>query len=268
MSKTAKCPVCGKEWTLSDEDEYSALLKCPDCKSTDFSGDFSTKKGGERKHDDGKQQHSLKPQFEPAPKEDIWKALDAADAEDSNAAKKPSTGGGPAREVGGKAAANAKYIEKLTKEVETQQTPEEPKTIIIPAKVVYVQQTPPGGQTEGGEHNVGKIYSYIKKDPPASNGQVVVLGADKESRPTGSVTKEIMKECFIATATYGTGKDLAVFYRLRDEVLIKNAPGRMFTAIYYRIGPYPAAAIRRSKILKAASRLLLDAAAAVLRRVL
>jgi hypothetical protein len=46
------------------------------------------------------------------------------------------------------------------------------------------------------------------------------------------------KRCFVATAIFGQDAPETVFLRqFRDEWLLTNLPGRMFTSLYYNISP-------------------------------
>lgn len=130
-----------------------------------------------------------------------------------------------------------------------------------------------GGSNAAGSSGSGKeqVYEYIKESEKTASKQpaVVVKVIEKKNEPK-SVTEELTSGCFIVTATYGTGSydQIAVFYRFRDEFLLKSTPGRLFTQAYYMLSPYPATAIRRSKTLKAASRFFLDRLARAISRLL
>jgi hypothetical protein len=65
--------------------------------------------------------------------------------------------------------------------------------------------------------------------------------------------------CFIATAAYGTptAKQIDVLRAFRDEVLLKNAVGSQFVALYYRLSPPVADFIARSDLLRTLVRELL-----------
>lgn len=66
-------------------------------------------------------------------------------------------------------------------------------------------------------------------------------------------------ECFIATAAYGSWMDprVASLRAFRDEVLMRNAPGRAFVTAYYRVSPPLAELIARHEPLRALARGLL-----------
>lgn len=70
----------------------------------------------------------------------------------------------------------------------------------------------------------------------------------------------LTSDCFIVTATYGTSsfEKLIVFYRFRDDFLLRCFWGRVFTRFYYRIGPFFAFFIRKSRILRRVSVFFLD----------
>jgi len=88
------------------------------------------------------------------------------------------------------------------------------------------------------------------------------------TNPSGRLESKVQKEssfsltsdCFIVTATYGTSsyEKLAVFYRFRDNFLMKSSWGRVLTRIYYRISPFFAYLIRKSRTLRGISVILLD----------
>ena len=52
--------------------------------------------------------------------------------------------------------------------------------------------------------------------------------------------------CFIATAVYGDSEapEVLVLRRFRDEELLRSAPGRRLTTMYYRLSPPIARALR------------------------
>lgn len=64
--------------------------------------------------------------------------------------------------------------------------------------------------------------------------------------------------CFVATVAFGEGApELEVLRRFRDRVLLPNAPGRRFVALYYRHGPPLARAIVARPGLRRGTRQLL-----------
>ena len=67
------------------------------------------------------------------------------------------------------------------------------------------------------------------------------------------------KPCFIATATMGdyNHPDVVELRMFRDNFLSKRVWGRVFTKIYYKLGPIPARAITKSTQLKQISYLLI-----------
>jgi hypothetical protein len=62
--------------------------------------------------------------------------------------------------------------------------------------------------------------------------------------------------CFIATAAYGSplAQEVHILRRFRDRYLLTNAPGRLFVATYYRLGPPLARSIAGHDALRAAVR--------------
>lgn len=62
--------------------------------------------------------------------------------------------------------------------------------------------------------------------------------------------KSFGSKCFIATELYGADSgEVAILRRLRDRVLLKSRPGRVFVAGYYRIAPEIIPVMRRSRVL-------------------
>lgn len=62
--------------------------------------------------------------------------------------------------------------------------------------------------------------------------------------------------CFVATAAHGDidAPEVVLLRRYRDARLLTNTPGRVATAVYYRVGPYLAAVIRRYPALRRPAR--------------
>ncbi len=73
--------------------------------------------------------------------------------------------------------------------------------------------------------------------------------------------------CFVATVAFGEGaEELEVLRAFRDETLSRSAAGRAFTGWYYREGPRLAGLVARHAALTTATRSVLGAVVAVLRR--
>lgn len=237
--KVIRCFVCGNEWTAGEDEAHATMIKCPHCSINDFSGNFIIKD----KEDKVEPARLFKPQWtqqteERSGGEKADVLVLEAETKAPTPVKKEHKSGGHA--YGGSAAAQQ-------------------------ATAAYVEAS---HSSEGGG---GKVYEYIQeseKNTPKTSKVILLQKADE--KPPPSLTKEITSGCFIVTATYGTESydRIAVFYRFRDEFLLKSMPGRLLTQAYYKISPCPAAAIRRSKTLKTASRLFLDKLASIIRRLI
>ncbi len=102
---------------------------------------------------------------------------------------------------------------------------------------------------------------YSKRN---SRGLLFIWGSERPTPPpsTSSTSSSSSSSvCFVATAVYGSYDHPAVrvlrYYR--DETLMCSAVGRALVALYYRIGPSLAIAVRRNHIAVAAVRRILDA---------
>jgi len=76
---------------------------------------------------------------------------------------------------------------------------------------------------------------------------------------TPKFTGQVVDECFIATASFGSKFEPAVVLlrAFRDQYLLTNTPGTAFVEFYYRHSPPVAALIADSEPLKAIVRVLL-----------
>lgn len=73
--------------------------------------------------------------------------------------------------------------------------------------------------------------------------------------------------CFIATVAFGEGaQELTALRGFRDRVLLRSAPGRVFTHAYYRVGPGLARGVGRHEVVRSATRAALRAVIPVLER--
>jgi hypothetical protein len=61
------------------------------------------------------------------------------------------------------------------------------------------------------------------------------------------------KNCFIATAAYGTdtAREIAVLREFRDEILLHSSLGARFVSFYYRTSPPMADFIAKHDVLRA-----------------
>lgn len=74
-----------------------------------------------------------------------------------------------------------------------------------------------------------------------------------------SADDQVIDECFIATAAYGTkfGPAVTLLRQFRDDVLMQSALGRKFVETYYKISPPIAQAIAENGFLKGLVRVVL-----------
>jgi DNA-directed RNA polymerase subunit RPC12/RpoP len=242
--KVIKCFVCGTEWTAGEDEAHSSTIKCPHCSINDFSGNFIIKE----KEDKVESSRLFKPQWvQPTGETEGGKGTDGAVLEAETKAPTPS----------------------VKKEFKSTHGMYGGAASTQNAAAAFLESdSSDGTKSSGGS----QVYGYIKesdKKTPKPATVAVITAVEKKNEPK-SVSEELTSSCFIVTATYGTGSydRISVFYRFRDEFLLKSIAGRLFTQAYYRISPYPANVIRRSKTLKAASRFFLDRLAPIIRRLL
>jgi endogenous inhibitor of DNA gyrase (YacG/DUF329 family) len=109
---------------------------------------------------------------------------------------------------------------------------------------VFQRKTPVKSQDSGSHQSSELYHSPVPKKKSESQQESFSLTSD----------------CFIVTATYGTSsfEKLAVFYRFRDDFLLRCFWGRLFTVFYYRVSPFFACFLRKSRILRRLSVFFLD----------
>ena len=97
---------------------------------------------------------------------------------------------------------------------------------------------------------VDELVGYGRVNADAALAALEVLGAGSSSSEAGG------GGCFIATAAWGSAfhPQVATLRRFRDEHLLTHAPGRAFTALYYRLSPPVARFLAPRPLLRAAVR--------------
>jgi hypothetical protein len=119
---------------------------------------------------------------------------------------------------------------------------------------------------------LGPVQTFIAHAAGVAPGSTGVTTTTSTTSSTGVTTPAGSSsgggKCFIATAAYGSSDRRAVkdICRLRDDLLLQFPAGRAFSAWYYAVGPYGAAAIRENEPAMAVVRaLLVDPLAALSR---
>lgn len=115
-----------------------------------------------------------------------------------------------------------------------------------------------------GSFTVTHALELAASEPDPVTGNSTLIDAYTVRPDDGVVAAG---SCFIATAAFGSGRDPEVMAlrRFRDRFLLTNAPGRAFTAWYYRLSPPIADYIRGRENLRAAVRVLLMPLVAAIR---
>ena len=98
-------------------------------------------------------------------------------------------------------------------------------------------------------------------------GSIQVRREEIREKSVTIAGKRVDSKCFIATACYTDleHRNLVLFRAYRDEVLLSNAPGRIFVRCYYAIGPHAANFIKSRASLRAVCTAVLDWTAAKMR---
>lgn len=130
-----------------------------------------------------------------------------------------------------------------------------------------------GGVSFSGLENNKQYVAFMMYEPdgiqrsscvigmPTPNLSLTELNGEKEAKLTDFT-------CFIATAAYGSPlhKDLALFRRFRDEVLLKSVVGKGLVHLYYEYSPPLADFIAEHESLRAGTRNVLEKVAKLLRK--
>lgn len=242
--KIIKCFLCGTEWTAGEEEAHASTLRCPHCNIEEFSGNFIIKD----KEDDASAHSRFKPQWgQPAGEKKEGDAVVFAEAEPKAASSSSET-------TGHKSQHKTEFGSAASKRTQA----------------IFLESGGSDASKSSGSGG-GQVYEYIKESEKKASKQPVtgIKIIEKKNEPK-SLTEELTSGCFIVTATYGTESydRIAVFYRFRDEFLLRRTAGKVFTQLYYAISPYPATVIRKVCILRRASRFFLDRLASIIIRLL
>ncbi|MBN2014762.1 MAG: hypothetical protein JW778_06240 [Candidatus Altiarchaeota archaeon] len=146
------------------------------------------------------------------------------------------------------------------------------RTLICPncQRVDFIEYFVDRDRTLKAEGKTPKAELTPKSAPKKeeSNPPEVELIRSRPRRSRKGDSCSLTSDCFIVTATYGTEsyQKLTVFYKFRDEFLLRHPFGVVFTRVYYQISPYPAQLIRRSEPLRRISRFFLDLLASLIQK--
>ena len=117
-------------------------------------------------------------------------------------------------------------------------------------------------QNEDGARILTQKYGGIENCYVSFLGRVQLSNRDKlvSDCEASRAHAPSNKKCFIATATYGDidHPNVDFLRQFRDSKLNKTLLGKWFVTVYYKIGPYLALPVVRSKTINKLARFFLD----------
>lgn len=135
------------------------------------------------------------------------------------------------------------------------------------------QSTSPDAEDDGEDSaeddDPGEIFSDSERSDAPDRVENDPREAQEDDEPHDTVSDDVDRTCFIATAAYAdpTHPDVQFLREFRDQWLVKRIWGRLFVQIYWRVGPPAARFVDNRPVVAEAAKIIIASIVYALKRI-